>query len=62
MGLRDSREGFGLQNSWPAYWPWLSITIDHCLVSRDIRLIDRKVGPDIGSDHYPVLVEVGIQN
>ena len=60
MKLRDSREGYGLQISWPAMFPFLGITIDHCLVSRNILVLNRKIGPDIGSDHYPVYIELGI--
>ncbi len=57
-GLRDSRQGFGLQPSWPAWFPSpFRITIDHCLVSREVLVKNRELGPPIGSDHYPVLVE-----
>ncbi len=59
-GLRDSRRGFGVQPSWPAGLPWLWVPIDHCLVSPDVGVISREVGPDIGSDHYPVLVELSL--
>ena len=57
-GLRDSRSGFGLQPSWPAWFPSpFRITIDHCLVSREVLVKNRELGPPIGSDHYPVLVD-----
>ncbi len=59
-GLRDSRRGFGVQPSWPAGLPWLWVPIDHCLVSSDVGVISREVGPDIGSDHYPVLIELSL--
>ncbi len=59
-GLRDSRRGFGVQPSWPAGLPWLWVPIDHCLVSSDVGVISREIGPDIGSDHYPVLVELSL--
>jgi endonuclease/exonuclease/phosphatase (EEP) superfamily protein YafD len=55
--LRDGRLGFGLRPTWPvAFWP-LAISIDHCLVSRNLSVIRHEVGPDIGSDHYPLVVE-----
>ena len=56
-GLRDSRRGRGLQPSWPAGWPLLWIPIDHALFSTGIRLRRRDIGPAIGSDHYPVIVD-----
>lgn len=56
-GLRDSRLGQGIQPSWPAHrWP-LEIPIDHCLVSSGIIIKDRRVGPDLNSDHLPVIVD-----
>lgn len=59
-GLRDSRIGFGLQPTWPAHVAWLRVPIDHCLVSREIVVHRRRVGPNIGSDHYPVIVDFSI--
>ena len=57
-GLRDSRQGFGLQHSWPTwFWP-ISVCIDHCFVSDGVRVEDRRCGPDVGSDHLPVIVDV----
>ena len=56
--LRDSRRGFGLQISWPSWCPWLGIPIDHCLVSESIAVRQRHVGQDIGSDHYPIVVDI----
>jgi endonuclease/exonuclease/phosphatase (EEP) superfamily protein YafD len=56
-GLRDGRSGFGLQITWPTYMPPLSLPIDHALVSPDISVRRFEVGPNVGSDHYPVLFE-----
>ncbi|MEZ5303079.1 MAG: endonuclease/exonuclease/phosphatase family protein [Verrucomicrobiales bacterium] len=61
-GLRDSALGFGVQPTWrvpPLGIP--AIPIDHCLVTPGIAVLDRRVGPDIGSDHLPVIVEFEIQ-
>jgi endonuclease/exonuclease/phosphatase (EEP) superfamily protein YafD len=57
-GLRDSRRGFGVQPTWPAGSPLLRIPIDHCLVSPQFSILDRRIGPDVGSDHLPVIVEL----
>ena len=59
-GLADSRVGFGHHATWPSWFPLLWIPIDHVLVGRGIEVYRREVGPALGSDHYPVLVEVGI--
>ena len=59
--LADSRVGFGHHATWPTWFPLLWIPIDHVLVGRGIEVYRRDIGPAVGSDHYPVLVEVGIQ-
>ncbi len=60
MGLRDSRRGFGLQFTWPTMTALLLTTIDHALVSENIVVHERRIGMDIGSDHYPVYLELGV--
>lgn len=55
--LRDSRYGFGRQGSFPAFSPY-RIAIDHALVSDDLAVVDRRLGPPIGSDHYPLIFEL----
>ncbi len=60
-GLRDSRQGFGLQPTWPAWLPLPGIPIDHCLVSPGVSVRNRWVGPDVGSDHYPVVVDFSLK-
>lgn len=60
-GLEDSRRGFGVQPSWPSIpIPLLRIPIDHCLVSRAVSVLDRRVGPHLGSDHRPLLVDFAL--
>jgi len=59
-GLKDSRQGFGLQPTWPCSMPLLRIPIDHCFVSSEIVVHGRWVGPDVGSDHYPIVVEFSL--
>jgi len=56
-GLRDSRLGFGRQGSWPVGSPY-RITIDHALVSGDLAVVDRRLGPEIGSDHRPFILDL----
>jgi endonuclease/exonuclease/phosphatase (EEP) superfamily protein YafD len=57
--LIDSRHGFGIQPSWPTTL-LLSpgrIPIDHVLHSQGLVVVDRRLGPHIGSDHLPVIVD-----
>jgi len=56
--LRDSRLGFGIQATWPVQLPFLLIPIDHVLVGSGIRVLHREVGPCLGSDHFPVQIEL----
>lgn len=56
-GLRDSRTGFGRQGSWPNDQPY-RIAIDHLFVSEDLAVVSRKLGPEVGSDHFPLIVEL----
>ncbi len=56
--LRDSRKGFGIQPTWPRGSPPLWIPLDHCLVSPSLKVHNRRVGPSVGSDHYPVIVDL----
>lgn len=56
--LKDSRKGFGILPSWPTWSGLFETTLDHCLVSEGIAVLCRKVGPEVGSDHLPVMVEL----
>jgi endonuclease/exonuclease/phosphatase (EEP) superfamily protein YafD len=57
--LVNSQVGFGLQPSWNANLPTtLQIPINHCLHRNSIVTIGRTIGPDIGSDHLPLFVEL----
>lgn len=59
LRLKDSRCNFGLMSSWPTgFFPML-IPIDHCLYNDKCSLIERRVGPDIGSDHFPIYATIG---
>ena len=60
-GLRDSQRGYGVQPTWPTAFPPLGIPIDHCLVSPRLTIHHRSVGPSLGSDHYPVVIEFSLE-
>lgn len=56
--LVDSQRGFGVQASWPTSLPWPRIAIDHVLHDRSLTTVARALGPDLGSDHLPVVVDL----
>lgn len=56
-GLKDSLQGRGIQPTWPTFNPLLLIPLDHCLHSPEIEILDRRVGPGVGSDHFPLIVD-----
>ena len=58
MDLYDSRKGFGIQATWQTNISIIKVPIDHCLVSKDIRVLKREVGNDVGSDHRPILADL----
>lgn len=60
-GLRDSARGFGVQPTWPNVIPLFRIPIDHCLHSPDIMVIDRSIGNNASSDHYPLIIDFVIE-
>ena len=59
-GLHDSTEGMGFQPTWPTMFPLAWIPIDHCLISSEVLIGNRQIGPNIGSDHYPLIVDFSI--
>ena len=59
-GLKNSMKGFGFQPSWAGN-AFLKIPIDHVLHSKEISIHNRMIGPKIGSDHLPVMVDFSIR-
>lgn len=57
-GLEDTLAGRGPSATWPTFFPVLGIPIDHCFVSAEFTVIERRHLSDLGSDHYPVLVNL----
>lgn len=65
---RSFRGSTGLLDSSARQWPWptwftgsaagsvLALPIDHVLHAAGWRVLDRRIGPDIGSDHRPLIV------
>lgn len=60
-GLRDSTRGFGFQPSYPVDGnPLVRVQIDHLLHSDDLVVLDRRLGPRLGSDHAPLIVRLAV--
>lgn len=57
-GLRDSSLGLGLRPTWKSSNPMFAIPIDHILISQDLAVTSREIGPSLGSDHNPVVLSV----
>lgn len=55
----DLRRASGLAPTWPNLGGWLSLLpLDHVLVSPGWHRVATAVGPDLGSDHRPVVVDL----
>lgn len=57
-GLRDSGYKAGFQASWHRRLLPFAIPIDHILHCDQFICTDRTIGPNLGSDHRPVLAEL----
>lgn len=66
-GLRNTMLNFGVQSSFPVFIPkvhwWATpvVPIDHVLVSKDWQVLNRRLGPYVGSDHLPVIVDLTLR-
>lgn len=63
LKMRDSQLEAGLQASWPSQLPSpFRITLDQVLLSRPVVLLKREIGPRTGSDHWPVTINVALDD
>ena len=58
--LVDSRNGFGVATTWPADFYPLRTTLDHCLIGGELKVLERRTAKNIGSDHLPIFLKIGI--
>jgi len=59
--LNDCAVGQGLLPTWPSqFWP-ARIRIDHCFASQHWQIRDMKLGPSMGSDHLPTIVQLELK-
>ncbi len=58
-GLKNSRQGFGVQPTWPTSFLPLRIPIDHCLTNSLLETTSFKIEKPTKSDHLPL--EIGLR-
>lgn len=58
--LRDTAKHGPFRSTWLTRNPLFGLPIDHVLVGKAVNVHRRRVGPDIGSDHYPVTVHLSV--
>jgi endonuclease/exonuclease/phosphatase (EEP) superfamily protein YafD len=59
-GLLDSRVGEGRAPSWMPMLGPLGLDLDHVLVKEGVGVRSRRLGPNFGSDHLPVVADLVI--
>jgi endonuclease/exonuclease/phosphatase (EEP) superfamily protein YafD len=59
--LRDASIVRGLTATWPTRYAAFGLLIDHVLVNPKVSVLGSRVGPDIGSDHLPVIADLAFQ-
>lgn len=58
-GLRNSQIGFGVQPTFAATSnPLFRVPIDHLVHSDALVVRQRQLGPSLGSDHFPIIVDL----
>ncbi len=60
--MLDPRKGRGFFSTYNANIPFLRFPLDHFFFTRQFRLIDMQKLPDIGSDHFPIMVKVELND
>lgn len=58
--LRDSALGRGVHPTWFSHSLLFGIPIDHILHSDGVVVLDRRIGPAVGSDHFPLTADIAL--
>src|SRR5690606_90814 len=61
-GMLDPRKGRGMYNTFHAQVPLLRFPLDHIFHSSHFRLAEIRVLPYIGSDHFPIFVNLSLED
>jgi endonuclease/exonuclease/phosphatase (EEP) superfamily protein YafD len=60
-GLLDPRVGRGFYNTFNANYPIVRWPLDHVFISSHFKLAEMQRLPHIGSDHFPVYIELSFE-
>ena len=60
-GLLDPRVGRGFYNSFHAQHWFIRFPLDHFFHSNDFRLVELRRLEEVGSDHFPMLLELSYE-
>jgi endonuclease/exonuclease/phosphatase (EEP) superfamily protein YafD len=58
--LSDAHRGQWLEGSWPSWSALVRVPIDNCLISDGVTVLEQEHGPNVGSDHLPLLIRFGL--
>jgi endonuclease/exonuclease/phosphatase (EEP) superfamily protein YafD len=56
--LKSTIKDQGYKVTWPVYFPLMGIPMDHILISQEEEFSNAQVGPYVGSDHYPLSINL----
>ncbi|GAB5522371.1 MAG: hypothetical protein Roseis2KO_02430 [Roseivirga sp.] len=59
-GLLDPRVGRGSFSTFHVKYPLFRWPLDHCFLSSHFRINEMQVLPSIGSDHFPMLIDMNL--
>lgn len=59
-GFKDARKGTGVLATWPNILPFLMIPLDHCLISKELKVDEITVDQVAGSDHRSLTVDISL--
>jgi len=60
--LIDSSQGRGVQPTWHSSNVLMRIPVDHCLHSPEILILKKEIGRNVGSDHFPVIIDFAVKS
>lgn len=61
-GVVNTARGHGYQATWPARLEPLAIPIDNAVVTDEWMTLRRWLGPNFGSDHYPLFLDLALKS